>query len=122
MVFNKNIESLTLKNENYRKVLHTDKGKSQLVIMSLIPGEDIPKELHNDVSQFFRIESGKGVAIIDGKRYNLKDGIALIIPPGTEHYIKNTSSSEPLKLYSIYSPDNHPYNKVNKRQPKNNNH
>lgn len=122
MVFHKNIEKLTLKNKNYRKVLYTVKGKNQLVLMSLIPGEDIPTEIHKNISQFFRVEKGNGIAIIDNKKYNLKDGMSLIIPPGSKHYIKNTSKKEDLKMYSIYSPENHPRNKINKRQPLHNEH
>lgn len=118
-MYYKNIEKITLKNKNYRKVLHTDKGKSQLVLMSLIPGEDIPKEIHPTISQFFRVEKGKGIAIIDGKKYKLEDGFAIIISPGSEHYIKNISKTEDLKMYSIYSPENHPEKRVDKRQPKN---
>ena len=119
MVFHKNIEKLTLNNKNYRKVLYTVKGKNQLVLMSLIPGEDIPTEIHNNISQFFRIEKGRGVAIIDDKRYILKDGMSIIIPPGSQHYIKNTSKKDDLKMYSIYSPENHSGNRLDKRQPKN---
>jgi len=116
-MYYKNIEKETLKNNYYRKVLHTDKGKSQLVLMCLNPGEDIPLETHNNVSQFFRIESGKGLAIVDGKKILLKDGSALIVSPGSKHYIKNTSKTMKLKLYSIYSPDEHSPNRIDKRQP-----
>lgn len=113
----RNIEKETIKNKNYMKVLYTVKGNMQLVLMSLNPGEDIPEEIHNNITQFFRIESGMGYAKINGKRYTLKDGFTLIIPPGSKHYIKNTSKTEPLKLYSIYSPEHHPNKKINKRQP-----
>ena len=115
----RNIEKDTLKNNNYRKVLYTVPGKNQLVLMSLNPGEDIPEEIHSHISQFFRVEAGKGYAKIDGKRYTLKDGFSIIIPPGAKHYIKNTSRTEKLKMYTIYSPDNHPEGRVDKRQPKN---
>ena len=116
--YHKNIEKETLKNNNYRKVIYTVPDKNQLVFMSLNVGEDIPKEIHPHISQFFRVEKGEGLAIIDGKKYKLKDGSGLIIPPGAQHYIKNTSKTDKLKLYSIYSPPNHPPNRVNKRQPK----
>ena len=115
--YHRNIEKETIKNDNYRKVLYTVKGKNQLVLMSLNPGEDIPEEVHSKISQFFRVEAGKGYAKIDGKRYTLKDGFTIIIPPGSKHYIKNTSKTEKLKMYSIYSPENHPEELVNKRQP-----
>ena len=115
----RNIEKETLKNNNYRKVLYTVKNQMQLVLMSLNPGETIPDEVHPNLSQFMRVESGKGRAIIGNKKYLLKDGITIIIPPGTNHFIKNTSKIDKLKLYSIYSSDHHPNKKINKRQPKN---
>jgi mannose-6-phosphate isomerase-like protein (cupin superfamily) len=118
----RNIEKETLKNNNYRKVLYTVKGKNQLVLMSLNPGEDIPEEVHTNISQFFRVESGKGYAKIDDKRYMLKDGFTIIIPPGSKHYIKNTSKNQKLKMYSIYSPENHLDGKIDKRQPINEHH
>ena len=122
MADHRNIEKDTLKNNNYRKVLYTVPGKNQLVLMSLKPGEDIPKETHNKISQFFRVEKGKGLAIINNKKYKLKDGMSIIIPPKAEHYIYNTSKTEDFKLYTIYSPDNHSPNKINRRQPKNEKH
>ena len=122
MADHRNIEKDTLKNNNYRKVLYTVPGKNQLVLMSLKPGEDIPKETHNKISQFIRVEKCKGVAIINNKKYKLKDGMSIIIPPKAEHYIKNTSKTEDFKLYTIYSPDNHPPKKINRRQPKNEKH
>jgi len=110
--FNGNIEQLTIRNNNYRKVLNTTHDQ-QLVLMALKKGEDIPKEKHHG-SQFIRIEEGTGVAYINKKRYNLHDGIALVIPPNAVHYIKATDN---LKLYSIYSPPEHPAGLVQRRQP-----
>ena len=118
----RNIEEETLKNNYYRKVLYTVKNKMQLVLMSLNPNETISEEIHPNISQFMRIESGRGIAIIDNKKYLLKDGITLIIPPGSKHFIKNTSKVDKLKLYTIYSSDHHPNKKINKRQPENHNH
>ncbi len=101
------IESLTLENSNFRQVLYTGKH-AQLVVMSLKPGEDIGMEVHHDVDQFFRFEKGEGKIIIDGDENMIKDGSAAIVPAGLEHNIINTSTSEDLKLYTIYSPANHP--------------
>ena len=101
-----NIEEAAKGNENFRKVLFTG-AHSQLVLMSLAAGEDIGMEVHNDVDQFFRVESGEGKAIIAGVEYPLTDGTALVIPAGTEHNIVNTGGGS-LKLYTIYSPANHP--------------
>jgi mannose-6-phosphate isomerase-like protein (cupin superfamily) len=101
-----NIENLTLENDNFRKVLYTGKN-CQLVLMSLEPNEDIGMEVHNENDQFFRFESGVGNVIIDGNEYKVEDGSAIIVPAGAEHNIINTSSSEALKMYTIYSPPHH---------------
>ncbi len=113
----RNIERDTLANKHYRKVINTTK-QQQLVLMSLEPGEKIPSEVHSDTTQFFRIESGKGVAIIGSKKYKLKPNYALVVPPGTQHEIIQVGG-EPLKLYTIYSPPEHPKNRKQLRQPKN---
>jgi len=101
-----NIEKDTLKNNNFRKVLYTGKH-SQLVLMSLAPKEEIGMEVHKENDQFFRFEKGRGKCIIDGNEYELKDGIAVVVPAGAEHNIINTSTTEELKLYTIYSPAHH---------------
>ena len=99
------IEKETLENTNFRKVIFTG-PHSQLVLMSLLPGEDIGKEIH-EVDQFFRFEEGEGKVIIGGEEHLVKDGSAAIVPAGTEHNVINTGDT-PLKLYTIYSPANHP--------------
>lgn len=104
--FHTNIEQDTLENNNFRKVLYTSKH-SQLVLMSLAPNEDIGMEVHEENDQFFRFEQGQGKAIIDGNEYDVKDGSAVVVPAGSEHNIVNTSDSEELKLYTIYSPAHH---------------
>ena len=104
--FYSNIEKETLENNNFRKVLYTGKH-SQLVLMSLKPLEDIGMEVHNDNDQFFRFERGQGKCIIDGNEYILEDGVAIVVPAGAEHNIINTSETEDLKLYTIYSPAHH---------------
>jgi mannose-6-phosphate isomerase-like protein (cupin superfamily) len=75
--------------------------------MSLKPGEDIGVEVHQDNDQFFRFEEGNGLVMIDGNRYSVKDGTAIIVPAGAEHNVINTSSSVDLKMYTIYSPAHH---------------
>ncbi len=104
--FVQNIEKATLKNDNFRKVLYTVKH-SQLVLMSLRPGEEIGEETHDTLDQFFRFEKGEGKVVIEGKESEIKDGFAVVIPAGTLHNIINTSQTEFLKLYTIYSPPNH---------------
>ena len=101
-----NIEEATKENTNFRKVLYTGKN-SQLVVMSLNPMEEIGSEVHDDIDQFIRIEEGVGKAILDGVEHNLEDDFAVVIPAGTEHNIINTSETEVMKLYTIYSPPEH---------------
>ncbi len=101
-----NIEEQTLQNTNFRKVLYTA-NHCQLVLMSLAPSEEIGLETHADNDQFFRFESGRGKCIIDGNEYEVGDGSAIIVPAGAQHNIINTSDSEALKLYTIYSPAHH---------------
>jgi mannose-6-phosphate isomerase-like protein (cupin superfamily) len=84
--------------------------------MSIAPGEDIGMETHKDVDQFIRIEAGNGKAILNGEEHNLEDGSAVVIPAGTQHNIVNSSRSKPLKLYTIYSPPEHPHDTVHKNK------
>ncbi len=104
--FKTNIEKDTLENTNYRKVIFTGE-KIQLVLMSLKPGEEIPKETHKDIDQFIRIESGQAKAYIGEENFDLKDDDVIIVPSGKPHRIINTSKSEELKLYSIYANPEH---------------
>ena len=101
-----NIEEETLANTNFRKVLYTGKH-SQLVLMSLLPNEDIGMEVHPDNDQFFRFEKGQGKCIIDGNEYLVSDGFAVVVPAGAQHNVINTSKTDDLKLYTIYSPAHH---------------
>jgi mannose-6-phosphate isomerase-like protein (cupin superfamily) len=104
--FNTNIENDTRENDNFRKVLYTGKH-TQLVLMSLQPGEEIGMETHTDNDQFFRFEKGSGLCIIDDNEYTLADGSVIIVPAGAKHNIINTSSTDMLKLYTLYSPPHH---------------
>jgi mannose-6-phosphate isomerase-like protein (cupin superfamily) len=105
-VYKGNIESQTTENDNYRKVIYTAKDL-QLVLMSLLPLEEIGMETHPTIDQFIRFEEGKGKAIINGNEYNLKAGDAVIVPQGIEHNIINTSKLTKLKLYTLYSKPEH---------------
>jgi mannose-6-phosphate isomerase-like protein (cupin superfamily) len=100
------LEKETLKNGNFRKVLYTGKN-SQLVLMSLKPGEEIGAEVHKTHDQFFRFEQGEGKVVIDGNEYRVKDGSGVIVPAGANHNVINTSASKELRLYTIYSPPEH---------------
>lgn len=99
-----NIETLSLENENFREVLYTDKN-SQLVLMSLLPGEEIGEEVH-DVDQFLRVEKGTGVAILSDISHDIADGSIIIVPAGVKHNVVN-SKTEPMKLYTLYMPPHH---------------
>jgi mannose-6-phosphate isomerase-like protein (cupin superfamily) len=99
-----NIEDVTKENENFRKVLYTGKN-SQLVVMSIQPGEEIGEEVH-ELDQFIRVEDGKGKVILDEVEHEIEDDWAVVIPAGAKHNVINTGE-EPLKLYTIYSPPEH---------------
>lgn len=106
------IEKLTKENMFFRKVLFTGKY-SQLVVMSLKPGEEIGLEVHDSVDQFFRVDRGEGEVTIDDNKSHIEDGFAVIVPAGSKHNIVNTGDVD-LKLYTIYSPPNHPDGTVHK--------
>lgn len=101
-----NIEDLTAKNQNFRKVLYTSKH-SQLVVMMIPPMGEIGMEVHPDNDQFLRIESGIGKAIIDGNEQVFSAGYCVIVPAGSQHNLINTSDYEELKIYTVYSPAHH---------------
>lgn len=100
-----NIERLTLDNTYFRRVLYTAK-QLQLVLMTLKPGEEIGEEVHEDRDQFFRVEAGNGEIWIDDVRTPVSADMAMIVPAGAKHNVKNTGN-EPLKLYTIYGPPEH---------------
>jgi mannose-6-phosphate isomerase-like protein (cupin superfamily) len=104
--FHANLEQETLKNNNFRKVLYSAKH-CQLVLMSVKPKDELGMEVHPDNDQFFRFEKGQGEVIIDGHKYPVKDGSGIIVPSGAQHNVINTSATEELKLYTIYSPAHH---------------
>jgi mannose-6-phosphate isomerase-like protein (cupin superfamily) len=108
-----NIEEKTLANENFREVLYTGPNL-QVVVMTLKAGEEIGQERHEGHDQFIRVEAGQGVAILNGEKHALEDGVAVVIPAGTEHNVINTSTNEPLRLYTIYGPPEHPDGTVHK--------
>lgn len=104
--FCKNIDLMVEQNENFRHVMYTGKH-SQLVLMTLQPNEEIGMEVHNENDQFFRFERGVGKVIIDGNEYGVLDGFAALVPAGAQHNVVNTSDTDPLKFYTIYSPPHH---------------
>lgn len=101
-----NIETETTANTNFRRVLYTGHN-TQLVLMSIAPGSEIGSEVHPDNDQFFRFEAGHGRVTIDETVYEVGDGDVIIVPAGSQHNVENVSDSEPLQLYTLYSPPHH---------------
>ena len=101
-----NIEEKTINNDYFREVVFTGKY-CQLVVMCLKPGEEIGSEVHKNVDQFFRIEKGKGKVVINGEENQFINGVGIVVPAGSEHNVINISTSNDLKLYTIYSPPQH---------------
>ena len=106
-----NIEQVTLENNDYRRVIYTGRY-SQLVVMSLEPGEEIGNEQHG-LDQFIRIEQGRGKVVLQNgeTEQEVEDDWAIVIPAGTWHNVINTGD-EPLKLYTVYSPPEHRHDVV----------
>lgn len=100
-----NIEGKTRENTYFREVLYTA-AHSQLVVMAIVPGEDIGMETHPEHDQFIRIETGTGTCVLNGEEHAITDGTAVVIPAGTEHNIINTGETV-MKLYTVYSPPEH---------------
>ncbi len=99
------IETDTTDNTDFRRVLYTG-NYTQLVLMSLKPGEEIGIETHGN-DQFFRFESGSGAVAVDDMTYEVMDGDCVIVPAGAKHNVKNISESDDLKLYTLYSVPHH---------------
>lgn len=103
--FVNDIEALTGHNSDFRRVLYTGQN-IQLVLMSLLPGEEIGEEVHRDVDQFFRVEEGTGECWIDGHKTKIESEFAILVPAGARHNIRN-SGAGPMKLYTLYAPPQH---------------
>ena len=103
--FCEDLEELTIANNDFRRVVYTGEHL-QLVLMSLAPGEEIGEEVHEDRDQFFRFEEGEGVVVIDGKDNAVTEDMAVIVPAGSKHNVKNTTD-EPLQFYTLYGPPDH---------------
>lgn len=104
----KNLESETINNTNFRKVLTTTKNL-QVVLMSLNPKEKIDAEIHKLSDQFFRVEQGNCEITIENITHTLTKDQFIIVPKNTNHEVLNSSNDAVLKLYTIYSPPHHPH-------------
>jgi len=107
-----NIEEVTEQNSNFRKVVYTG-VHTQLVVMALNPGEEIGEEVHGNVDQFFRVEVGTFKFIMNGEESIVTDGMAVIVPAGVTHNVINVGANV-AKLYTLYSPPNHPRDTIHK--------
>ena len=100
-----NIEDLTDRNRDFRRVIHTG-SHMQLVVMALRPGEELGDEIHGDTDQFFRFEEGRGEVVIDGHASPIESDMAVIVPAGARHNLRNTGYG-PLRFYTLYAPPQH---------------
>lgn len=100
-----NIEDRTELNNDFRRVLYTGPNL-QLVVMSLRPGEEIGEEVHDHTDQFFRVEDGNGELVLDGRTTRIDSDMAMLVPAGTKHNIRNTGRKA-LKIYTLYAPPEH---------------
>ncbi len=112
MAFHKNIIELAKQNDNFRQVVNTGKH-SQVVLMSLLPGEDIGEEIHETIDQALIFVEGNGEAVIEGEASLIKEGDLVFVDAGVKHNFKNTGSVA-LKLYTVYSPAEHPADRIQK--------
>lgn len=110
------IDHDTIKNDDFRKVVFTGRHL-QVVLMSLLPGEEIGMEAHPSVDQFFRIEQGQARFVIAGKTHYAQEGYAVVVPATVSHNVINTSKTDALKLYTLYGPPNHPSGTVEHTNP-----
>jgi mannose-6-phosphate isomerase-like protein (cupin superfamily) len=108
------VEKQSLENTDFRRVLFTGKH-AQLVLMCLLPGEEIGDEVHQDVDQLFRVEQGEARFVFnEGPEHLVREGDVVAVPAGTYHNVINPSGTAPLKLSTLYSPPNHPEGTVHK--------
>ncbi len=100
------IENLTDRNRDFRRVLYTG-SHIQLVLTALRPGEELGEEIHWATDQFFRVEEGRGEVVIDGEATPIESDMAIVVPAGALHNLRNTGYG-PLRFYSLYAPPQHP--------------
>jgi len=103
--YNQDVIKLAKENENFRQVLFTTE-RSQLVLMSVAPGDDIGEETHDDTDQILSFVAGSGEAVIEGESRPIAAGSVVVVPAGMRHNFIN-QGGEPLKLYTVYVPPNH---------------
>jgi quercetin dioxygenase-like cupin family protein len=104
-------------NDHYRHVLYTN-AALQVVLYALMPGEDIPEEVHAGGTQIIGGVKGHGEVVVAGVTHKVKKGLSVVIPPGAAHYVRNASGAKSFKFSSIYAPPEFPGGHMDVRQPK----
>jgi mannose-6-phosphate isomerase-like protein (cupin superfamily) len=107
------LERETISNTDFRRVIFTGHDL-QLVLMTIAPGEELGAEIHPEHDQFIRVESGVGHVVLERRKFPVTHGSAIIIPAGIEHNVVNTSRTQPLRLYTLYGPPEHPFDTVHR--------
>jgi mannose-6-phosphate isomerase-like protein (cupin superfamily) len=107
------LERETISNTDFRRVIFTGHDL-QLVLMTIAPGEELGAEIHPDHDQFIRVESGVGHVVLERRKFPVTHGSAIIVPAGIEHNVVNTSRTQPLRLYTLYGPPEHPFDTVHR--------
>jgi mannose-6-phosphate isomerase-like protein (cupin superfamily) len=115
MPYHENLKRLAKDSTDYRRVVHTG-TYMQLVLMSIPPGGEIGEEVHNSVDQFFYFVEGRGEAVVDGKSQAIEKGDGVFVSAGLLHNIKNSDIDDPLQLFTLYAPPNHPEGRVDKNK------
>lgn len=115
--FHQDLNKETINNDSYHKVAYTIPGQMQLVLMSLQPQEDVGMKYYPRVAQFIRVEKGSGEAIVDGKKLSIAEGFSVVIPAGTHYNIKNTSTTDKMKLYSMFTPPQYSPGTIQQNKP-----
>lgn len=111
-MFYGDIRKLTIENKNFRKVIYTGE-KSQLVLMNIAVNQDIGMEVHEGTDQILFFVEGSCEATVAGKIWKVNEGDVVFVPAGTQHNFRNIGKID-LKLYTVYSPPEHPDRTIHK--------
>lgn len=99
-------DRLSAANEDFRHVLFTT-PRSQLVAMTLQPGEEIGLEVHDEDQIFVLVAGGPAEFVLDGERHLLGQHAFVVVEAGTEHNVTNVGGF-PMRLLTVYAPSHHP--------------
>lgn len=107
-----NLKTQAIENTYFRSVV-ANSNHTQVVIMSVNPGEDIGLEVHPKEDQVLYLVSGQGKVLLNGQESDFKAGDCVLVPAGVEHNF-TTVGDEPMKIITTYSPPHHPEGTVHK--------